>query len=553
MKTGRKNSILNRLRNNPIARFKLVWPDPRKSLRSKISLFVCAVTLLAALMVTFISTHSVRNFLYSQIEYKLPALLQRTAEKVELLYQQRMHEVGVFAGAHTLVESMTRFSMQPSEENLEEIRQFLYYLFENSPQFESLFVLSASGAYITGVGETIDLESGPRARLSGIKKVSLDNIFIVGHGNLQVVSAPIRPDGDSDKSTLHAVINLESLREQLQNWELSADGTMFLVDAENRYIAANRKSKITGNFRGAYEHSVDKSSSTPVLQEYKNSMGQDVVGGAIYVPKIDGALIVEEPYHTVFAPVQAILQRTLTINLAIVFLFAFIAYRITVSISRPIDALSKGVRRISAGEKNVAIAEPESNDEIGVLTQAFNSMTHRLAANSKELERLSITDGLTQLYNYRYFQQCLSQEVERVEEGGRSLALVLCDIDNFKDWNDQYGHSKGDEILSKIALILKSNSRGSDLVARYGGDEFVILAPSTNLEGALALAEKLRSSVASANILGSVDGLQKSPTISTGVSVYSGSREALFEEADRALYCAKNSGRDCVRAAGVMG
>lgn len=211
------------------------------------------------------------------------------------------------------------------------------------------------------------------------------------------------------------------------------------------------------------------------------------------------------------------------------------------------------MHRISAGEKSVAIPEPASNDEIGLLTQAFNSMTHRLDAKTKELERLSTTDGLTKLYNHRYFQERLSQEVNRVEESGHSVALVLCDIDRFKQWNDQYGHAKGDEILSKIADTLKSNSRGSDLVARYGGDEFVILAPDTNLEGALVLAEKLRSSVAQASILGSGDNEYKSPTISTGVSVYSGSREALFEEADRALYSAKNSGRDCVRAAGVIG
>lgn len=553
MKTGHQKSVLNRLRNSPIATLKLALPNPRRSLRGKISFFVCAVTLLTALLVTFISTQSVRGFLYAQVEHELPALLQRAAEKVDLLYQQRLHEVGVFAGAHTLVDSVARFNADPTDTNLGEIRQFLSYVYENSPQFESLLVLSANGEQITGVGKTLNLGHAARQRLSAINKASLDNLFVLGRGNVQIVSVPILSFGNQGQDTLHAVINLESLQEHLQNWELSAEGAMYLVDAEKRYIATNRKSSISGNFRGTYRHAIPQSASIPALHEYKNSIGQDVVGSAIYIERINGALIVEEPNRSVFAPVQGILWRTLSINLAIVFIVSLVAYRITRSISRPISALSQGVNRLSAGERSVAIPEPASNDEIGMLTQAFNSMTNQLDANTRELERLSVTDGLTQLYNYRYFQESLSREVDSSADSNHCLALILCDIDHFKQWNDRYGHAAGDKILCQIAGTLKANSRDNDLVARYGGDEFVVLAPRTDLAGALILAEKFRSAVAAADVLGADDNQVQSVTISTGVSIFSGSREALFEEADRALYSAKHSGRDCVRAAGVLG
>ena len=130
---------------------------------------------------------------------------------------------------------------------------------------------------------------------------------------------------------------------------------------------------------------------------------------------------------------------------------------------------------------------------------------------------------------------------------------MLCDVDFFKDWNDRFGHAKGDEILAEIARVLKNACRRSDLVARYGGDEFAVLAPNTNLEGALALAETLRASVAKAMIINDASLPHEHLTISTGVSTFSESQEVLFEEADRALYSAKHSGRNCVRAAGVLG
>ena len=310
---------------------------------------------------------------------------------------------------------------------------------------------------------------------------------------------------------------------------------------------------MSGNITGHYTHPLPKSVSTPVLSEYKNSMLEDVVGASIFLPRINGALVVEEPHHAIFAPVSNILWRTLAMNLTIVLLFSIMAYRVAVSISRPIDELSRGVRRIRDGEKEVAIPESASNDEIGMLTQAFNAMTNQLDRNTKELERLSSTDELTQLYNYRFFKDYLSREVKTLDHSGRSLALVLCDVDFFKDWNDRFGHAKGDEILAQIANVLKNACRGSDLVARYGGDEFAILAPNTNLEGALALAETLRAAIAEAKIIVDARSPHEHLTISTGVSIFSDSQESLFEEADRALYSAKHSGRNCVRAAGILG
>lgn len=527
---------------------------PGTSLRGKFSLFVLLATLLTALVVTFVSIHSIREFLYGRIELKLPSLLQRTSEKLDLSYQQRLHEIGVFANSDLLVESLSRHNAGEGGDSQAEMNQFLSYLFENSPQFRSLFVLDPGGGLVAWAGEKVVLDPGNRRSLSSIAGSALNNVLTPRQGNVQIVSAPVSKYGDSETyGTLHAVIDLKSLQPHLQNEDFSDAGVMYLLDGEGRYIAVSTGKIVSGDIAGTYQRPLPRTPSKPTLAEYENHAGQSVLGSSIYLPRIDGALVMEEPYRAAFAPVSNILWRTLAINLAIVLIFSAIAYRIAVSITRPIDELSRGVRRIGDGEREVVIPGAASNDEIGVLTQAFNTMASQLDLNTKELERLSSVDELTQVYNYRYFREYLSQEVAKLDESGQSLALLLCDIDHFKQWNDNFGHAKGDEILARVASLLKTTCRTSDIVARYGGDEFAILAPNTSLEGALALAEKLRTAVAEAGLGDDAGGEPNALTISTGVSAFSESRDHLFEEADRALYSAKSEGRDCVRAAGVLG
>lgn len=526
---------------------------PRTSLSGKFCLFVLLATLLTALAVTLVSVQSTRSFLYSRLEHKLPSLLQRTAEKVDLLYQQRLHEVDVFSDAATLVEGISTYDSSKSDADRKEIGQFLRYLFENSPQFTSLFALDEGGALIALAGGTIELDPSELLSLSRVREPSLTNFLGSNHDNVQIASAPVSEYGDKVLGTLHAVIDLGSLQQPLNNDELSDAGAVFLLDHEGRYIVVGTTSHISAKVTGVYEHSVPHAPATPKLNEYRNSSGEKVLGSSVYLPRIDGALVVEEPYAAVFAPVSSILWRTLAINLAIVLLFSAIAYRVALSITRPIHELSEGVRRISEGEKDVAIPETRSNDEIGVLTQAFNAMTNQIDRNTKELERLSSTDELTQLHNYRFFKDYLSTETDTEQEIVQPLALVLCDIDHFKEWNDKFGHARGDEILAAVAELLRNTCRESDLVTRYGGDEFAILAPNTNMEGALALAETIRTVVADSGIVDDTEDEHRPLTISTGVSVLTESRERLFEDADHALFSAKHAGRNCVRAAGALG
>ena len=172
-----------------------------------------------------------------------------------------------------------------------------------------------------------------------------------------------------------------------------------------------------------------------------------------------------------------------------------------------------------------------------------------IALNNARLYEMAITDGLTKLYVHRHFQFRLQDELLRHKRGGKTLSLIMIDIDHFKDFNDNYGHQTGDFVLKEIAKILKSMFRTTDSTFRYGGEEMAVILPETDAESAFLLAEKLRKEIEDHKFDHNGDDLQV--TISLGISTYypqktaSLSKEELIKMADKAMYYSKENGRNC--------
>ena len=170
----------------------------------------------------------------------------------------------------------------------------------------------------------------------------------------------------------------------------------------------------------------------------------------------------------------------------------------------------------------------------------------------EEAQRLSITDGLTGVWNRRHFEMRALEAIQAAVRFGEPFGVVMVDIDHFKQVNDTHGHQTGDAVLVELASRLSSATREVDLVARYGGEEFVLLLPRTALAGAANLAEKVRRAVASAPVR--FDEHELSVTVSCGVAVYPGhgaSVRELVAASDAALYRAKAGGRNRVELAAV--
>ncbi len=182
-----------------------------------------------------------------------------------------------------------------------------------------------------------------------------------------------------------------------------------------------------------------------------------------------------------------------------------------------------------------------------LLVAVENSQLYKLT------KRLSITDELTGLRNYRYLQQRLEDEIERARRYGRSVSLLMLDADDFKRFNDAHGHIAGDLALAEFGGVLQSAVREIDIVARYGGEEFSVVLPETDSEGAFVVAEKIREMVAG-HVFADENGVrQVHMTVSIGLATFpamAADKEELLRQADDALYNAKNLGRDRVRAPG---
>lgn len=165
----------------------------------------------------------------------------------------------------------------------------------------------------------------------------------------------------------------------------------------------------------------------------------------------------------------------------------------------------------------------------------------------EKLKKLSITDGLTQLFNSRHFYNQIKGEIERFNRYGYKLSLLLLDIDNFKDFNDTYGHLEGDKILLRLGRIIKSCLRKMDTAYRYGGEEFTIILPGTHGEEARTVAERLRTAVATEGFTGGRNSGLKI-TISIGVTQYRQEEgiASFVQRADKAMYQSKQTGRNKV-------
>ena len=531
--------------------------QPRDSLATKIIFFVFFSTFVTALIVSWISVHATYTFLRTHLDTSYPMLAERGTQRLAEWVEDGQGSLRQLARSSELIRTGAG-----ARDRREAAEAILADALEGSNPFAGLVVTDTRGIAVASAS-TASLPVHLIRDLAGALEPTLRGI----DGRL-VASTPLRDEGGAPRGTLHGVFAMEPFTARLDAARGTEDAQIYLVDTTGSVLAASVPPEAT-RFEAFPVESLQRSPRATVV-EFRTPQSRRGIGAFGRLPFLDWGVVVAQPLEAAFAPVFSVVTRVFVIDLAIILVFSFLAYEITAKIVRPLEALSEGARRISQGELEVEVPDTHTHDEIGLLTGTFNDMARRLRRNRDELdqhhrqlrdqneelqranevlEQLSITDGLTKLHNHRYFQESLTREIKRVSRSGDPLTILLADIDDFKGLNDRYGHAEGDALLMRIARVLNESVRESDILARYGGEEFVVLGTGTDLDGALFLAEKIRTAVAETAFVlhGSLEPLQV--TISIGVAEFAGDRKRFFHAADRALYRAKAAGKNCVMAA----
>ncbi len=233
--------------------------------------------------------------------------------------------------------------------------------------------------------------------------------------------------------------------------------------------------------------------------------------------------------------------------LSVLFLVGAIYFLHQKIIKRLVKLNFSVLNRISGGSLDLNI---KGNDEISDIAQSFNLLIEEIEEQKQSLHELSLTDGLTGIANRRSLDKRLSSEVDFAISNNTPLSILIMDIDGFKSFNDHYGHLSGDDCLRDIANAFKNSSlRKKDFVARFGGEEFVIILPDTNPEGSKKIASAMLKVVSSLKITHEWNLASPYVTMSIGVANFDPQKpisdEALLNQADQALYEAKDQGKNC--------
>ncbi|UCF70303.1 MAG: diguanylate cyclase [candidate division WOR-3 bacterium] len=286
-----------------------------------------------------------------------------------------------------------------------------------------------------------------------------------------------------------------------------------------------------------------------------------MLGALISMPELAWAVFIQQPYDVVYWSLGRMRRLSILVGVLSLCFAILLAFLISRYITRSIAKLIYGVRQV-ANRNFTFKVDIHAKNEIGELADTFNQMVdelnlHRnqIEKQQRKLELLAQTDALTGLSNHRHFMEELTTEVQRAVHSGSPLSVMILDLDDFKRINDTYGHLIGDRVLLMTAEIIKKHARSTDIIARYGGDEFCVALTNTTAPGARALAHKIREEI-SGKVFAADGSAKFQITCSIGLTQFHkdmASTLDILKLADQALYNAKKAGRNEVKEKVIKG
>lgn len=510
-----------------------------ESIHRKLLVFGVVATLVPSFGIAYSSYVQNKRVVRDKIAQELATLAGPGARDLEIWQKQHLLDLRVFAGSEILAGG-TRPGIEKKRND------YLASVREHFSDYEALAMVDQQGKAValssrSGKGVPLPQDWQSQERSAG---AVIGDPFKAGGGRIQMVFAvPIQSPTGRSNASLAALVDLRNLADNLNRF-VPRDSGRFYVTTSTGLLIAGRgpgadqplSAQLTA---GTIDNMFARAGQA---LEYTSFGGKRVVGTLEPVDRLRWAAIAEVPSTAAFRQIEH-LRNVTAVVVALMFIsVGLLAYALGLLIVHPLDRLSEGAANVAKGDLAVDLPVV-GGGEVGKLTEVFNHMVARIREGRDALERLSVTDGLTGLFNRRRLMETLETEAERSQRGSGPFAVLMVDVDHFKKFNDTHGHQAGDEVLTRVAGVLKEVTRQVDCAARYGGEEFLVLLPQTAMDGAAEVAERLRTKVRAAAVNG------ESVTVSVGVAEFpknGDSPQAVIAAADAALYRAKADGRDRV-------
>ncbi|MFV1977723.1 MAG: diguanylate cyclase [Myxococcota bacterium] len=552
---------------------------------------VLFASLITALAVGGASLYSVYAPLRQRNEEIFSVVLGQSGDQIRSLLETAQADVMFIAREPRLRAATHAATAQVAQGQAPDtpLPELLVESLSQSPELAGLLVLERSGAVLADAGsgsawegllealrfkdamggdELIEIMETKQLHkeLGGVDG-SLIRALAPGTAPRVVIAAsPVLSRDGVPVASVLGLVRQQEVASRLRGDLLGGSGNVLLVDGQRQLISAARgSSAAVAPLAEAIPGEVD---SCRLRIDW--SAGWDgAVSCVLSLGTLGWVLVAQQPAHDAFMPLVVMVPAVLTGAVIVAFGLSLLASRVASTIVRPLSGLHRGIVAVARGDFATEVSDRRAPGEVKLLIRAFNILVSRLRDRSQNSEssqlalevqnktfqqkfqvasERSVTDPLTQIPNRRCFEEYLEREINRMGSDG-CLCLLVIDIDDFKALNDSYGHAAGDEFLKQIARTMKENVRETDMLARFGGEEFVVVLNGADIQGATVLAEKLRTSIAESSFIVDDSMRPRRVTVSIGLAKYQGSRTGLFNSADAALYRAKDSGKNCVVAA----
>ncbi|WP_419781288.1 sensor domain-containing diguanylate cyclase [Maridesulfovibrio sp.] len=388
---------------------------------------------------------------------------------------------------------------------------------------------------------------------------------------LILFSHPVTTKGSKFGGVVFLAARLTAIDKLMKNLRFGNSGETYILNRDGYMLTESRYlNELKAQGRVKDSTIMEVKTSTRNLEAalvgkqpdgtYIDYRGTEVIGASRWVKDGNWLIISELGYNEVMAPIYSFVWIVFTGAALTLLILIPLSVRMVHSINVPLKNLTLIAGQMTKGIFNCECRLPEEispPEEVIKLMDGFCAMQNKVDSTVQELQKSAITDQLTQLPNRRYLMKEGTRLVDIAIRAGQPCSLMIIDIDHFKIINDTYGHTVGDTVLKQMGKAFQEIVRTSDIVSRYGGEEFVVVAPGSGIESSKILAERLRKGIESRPF-----NNEKQPlhcTISIGVAHYAtdiifglDAYEDMLARADKALYKAKDSGRNKVVLAEIQ-